>query len=80
MNDDGELYGILLNLIGIFIGLQNLEENRKQSEANNVEKHNQKQAEVILNDLHSHFDMQNKILQNHTELLEQILKILKGEK
>lgn len=68
MNNNGDL----LNLIGIILGYTNLMENRKQSEDNNVAKHNQQQAKQILDDLHEQFDKQNK-------MLEEILSILKGE-
>ena len=34
----------LLNVISIMIGYQNLMENREQSAHNDIEKHNQKQA------------------------------------
>lgn len=74
-NNDGvnNLISDLLNVISIMLGYENLMENREQSAQNNVAKHNQKQAEFILNDLHKRLDYQNK-------LLEEILKILKGEK
>lgn len=63
----------LLNVISIMIGYQNLMENREQSAHNDIEKHNQKQANTILNDLHAKFEEQN-------HLLQEILNILKGEK
>lgn len=75
MNDEGNL----LNVLGIMLGYENLIENRKQSEANNVEKHNQKQAQEILDDLHKQFDLQNNLLYYQNNLLHQILNILKGE-
>lgn len=63
----------LLNVISILIGYQNLMENRQQSAHNDIEKHNQKQAKIILDDLHAKFEEQN-------HLLQEILNILKGEK
>lgn len=77
----------LLNIISVVIGYQNLMENRQQSAHNDIEKHNQKQAKTILDDLHEKFEEQNKIFefqnkmfvyQNH--LLQEILNIIKGEK
>lgn len=67
----------LLNLISIILGYENLMENRQQSADNNVEKHNRKQSDQILTDLHKQFDKQNEILKYQNRLLEQILKILK---
>lgn len=43
----------LINAVSVALGYENLMENRQQSEANNVEKHNQKQAKQILDDLHT---------------------------
>ena len=77
---DGDMYGYLLNIFGIFIGLQNLIENREQSEANNIEKHNQEQEKHILSDIHYQFNKQNELLYYQNKLLNQILDILKGEK
>lgn len=69
---DNSNIGDLLNLISIFLGYENLMENRQQSAENNVNKSNQEQAKKILDDLHLQFQQQNK-------MLEEILKILKGE-
>lgn len=77
-NDD--FSGFLLNIFSLMIGLQNLEENRQQSAANDIEKHNQEQEKHILNDLHEQFDKQNELLLYQNNLLEEILNILKGEK
>lgn len=71
-NNENNAYG-LLNVISIVIGYQNLMENREQSAHNDIEKHNQKQAKQILDDLHAKFEYQN-------HLLQEILNILKGEK
>lgn len=77
-NDNGSFWD-LLSLFGIMLGYENLMENRKQSEDNNVEKHNQRQAKQILDDLHEQFEKQNELLYYQNGLLEQILNILKGE-
>lgn len=69
----------LLNLISIILGYENLMENRQQSADNNVEKHNRKQSDQILTDLHKQFDKQNEILKYQNRLLEQILKNIKGD-
>ena len=69
----------ILSLIGIILGYSNLIENRQQSAHNDIEKHNQEQEKHILDDLHQHFEKQNKLLYYQNGLLEQILYILKGE-
>ena len=65
-------FGNFLNIISIMLGYENLLENRQQSADNDVNSANQKQAKQILDDLHEQFEKQNR-------MLEQILKILKGE-
>lgn len=81
-NNDGlngdVVFGDLLNFVSIMIGLQNLEENRQQSKANDVEKHNNIQEKHILSDIHEQFEKQNKLLYYQNNLLEKILDILKG--
>lgn len=69
----------LLNILSLILGYTNLIENREQSEYNNIAKHNQMQAQEILEDLHSQFERQNKLLYYQNELLQEILNILKGE-
>lgn len=79
--DDGsnDNFGILLDIISILLGYENLMENRQQSAENNINKSNQEQAKQILDDLHEQFNEQNAMLEYQNHLLEQILKILKGE-
>lgn len=72
MNDNNNWNGNLLNVISILLGYENLMENRQQSADNDVNMANQKQAKQILDDLHEQFNYQNR-------LLEEILKILKGD-
>ena len=72
MNDNNNWNGNLLNVLSILLGYENLMENRQQSADNNVNMANQKQAKQILDDLHEQFAYQNR-------LLEEILKILKGD-
>lgn len=80
MNDgSNDNFGNLLNLISILLGYENLMENRQQSDENNISKSNQEQAKQILDDLHEQFNEQNTMLEYQNHLLEQILKILKGE-
>ena len=71
--------GLLVGVLGLMLGYSNLIENRQQSADNNIEKHNQKQAKEMLDDLHTHFERQNSLLYYQNNLLEEILRILKGE-
>lgn len=79
-NDNNDVAGNLLNLISVFIGYENLMENRQQSADNDVNMANQKQAKQILDDLHAQFNIQNAMLEYQNQLLVEILDILKGEK
>lgn len=79
-NDNNNVASDLLNIISIMLGYENLMENRQQSAENNVARHNRKQSDQLLADLHEQFDKQNEMLRYQNDLLEQILEILKGEK
>lgn len=78
-NNNTDISGNLLDLVSIFIGLENLVENRQQSADNNVNAANQRQAKEILDDLHKQFDKQNAMLEYQNHLLEEIKLLLKGE-
>ena len=60
----------VLNAIALLVGIQNLQENREQSEHNDIQAENQKQTEHLLKEINKQFKEQN-------ELLNEILKILK---
>lgn len=77
-NNNGNI-GNLLDLISIWLGYENLIENRQQSADNDVTKRNKEQSDQLLADLHKQFDKQNETLKYQNILLEQILKILKGD-
>lgn len=79
-NDNNDMFGNILNVLSIMLGYENLMENRQQSADNDVAKHNSEQTKKLLDDLHLQFDNQNEILKYQNTLLEQILKILKGDK
>ena len=64
--------GDLLNLVSILIGLQNLQENREQSEHNDIQSANDNQTKFLLDELNKKFDEQNK-------MLNEILQILKKQ-
>lgn len=79
-NNNNDVTGNLLDLVSIMLGYENLMENRQQSADNDVAKHNKKQSDALLQDLHAQFDRQNEMLEYQNRLLEEILFILKGEK
>ena len=78
-NNNNDTLGIILDILSIMLGYENLIENRQQSANNNVAKHNSEQTKKLLDDLHTHFNNQNEILKYQNTLLEEILKILKGD-
>ena len=68
----------MLNAISVILGIQNLQENREQSAHNDVQAANAKQAEYLLAEIAKQFEEQNRILLEQTDMLQQILKHLKG--
>lgn len=60
----------LINMLALLVGVQNLQENREQSEHNDIQTGNQKQAEYLLDEISKQFKEQHALL---TEIL-QILK------
>lgn len=79
-DNNNDMFGNMLDVLSIMLGYENLMENRQQSANNDVAKHNSEQTKKLLDDLHSQFNKQNKILEYQNKLLEQILEILKGDK
>lgn len=77
MNDNSFLD--MLNAISVIIGMQNLKENREQSAHNDVQIANAEQAKYILAEIALQFKEQNKILTEQTNMLQEILNILKGK-
>ena len=69
----------MLNVISVILGIQNLQENREQSVHNDVQAANAKQAEYLLAEIAKQFEEQNRILLEQTNMLQQILKHLKGD-
>ena len=69
----------MLNAISLIIGMQNLKENREQSAHNDVQAANANQAKYLLAEISKQFKEQNKILSEQTNMLQEILNILKGE-
>ena len=75
-NNNGN-FSDMLNAISVILGMQNLIENREQSEHNNIQTANTEQAKYILTEIAKQFEEQNKILSEHAKLLHQILEHLK---
>jgi hypothetical protein len=73
-----EQFPDMLNAISVIIGMQNLKENREQSAHNDVQIANAEQAKYILAEIALQFKEQNKILTEQTNMLQEILNILKG--
>lgn len=65
MNNDIDF----LQIFSIWLGYKNLIENREQSEHNDVEKANQKQADLLLNKISEKFEEQNILLNKILEKL-----------
>ena len=68
----------LINLISLIIGVQNLKENRAQSEHNDIQAANQNQAEYLLSEIYRLFDEQNKILDKIYKALGKINEMEKN--
>ena len=74
LNNENEID--ILAVISILLGMQNLQENRLQSKHNDVQIANNNQAKLLLEDIHRQFDLQNKILEKQTVMLNKILVLL----
>ena len=68
----------MLNAISIIIGMQNLKENREQSEHNDVQSANAEQAKYLLAEISKQFEEQNETLIEIKNTLQEILQHLKG--
>ena len=83
MTSNNQNYSDLLNALSLILALENLSENRQQSQYNDVHKANDEQAELLLEKINNRFAEQNEnidlilgILQEHTEKLDIIYKRL----
>ena len=73
MNNNNQNYSDILNALSLILAVENLSENRQQSQYNDVHKANDEQAELLLNKINDRFAKQDIILKEHTELLNKIL-------
>lgn len=69
----------ILSIISVLLGLQNLNENRQQSEHNDVQIANDKQAQYILQEINAKFEETNQILHVQNVALDRIKKMLEGK-
>lgn len=67
--DERPSFGDVLAVWSILLGYENLQENREQSEHNDVQKANDAQANMLLEELGRKFDEQNQMLR---EILEAV--------
>lgn len=70
MNNNNQNYSDLLNALSLILAVENLNENRQQSQYNDVHRANDEQAELILNNINKRFAEQD-------ETINEILKICK---
>ena len=66
-------YSELLNIVSVMLAIQNLKENREQSEHNDVQAANDKQAQEILAAIQIQFKEQNRKLEENKSLLYDII-------
>ena len=74
MNNNNQNYSDLLNALSLILAVENLNENRQQSQYNDVHRANDEQAELLLKEINEKFEEQNIILREHTALLTEIYK------
>lgn len=66
-------YSELFNIVSVMLAIQNLKENREQSEHNDVQAANDKQAQEILAAIQIQFKEQNRKLEENKSLLYDII-------
>ena len=71
---------LLVGVLSLILGCQNLNENRQQSAHNDVQVANDRQARYMLEEITRQFEEQNKILENQNVMLERLLELLEKEK
>lgn len=75
MNDRQNYLLAAAQLISLYLGYENLIENRAQSAANDVNEANNKQAEFLLNNLTKLFEEQNKLLYSISDKLDLLISL-----
>ena len=74
MNNNNFLDAV--NILSLILAIENLQENREQSQHNDVQVANNKQADFLLQEINKRFDKQNEILEEQNLLLDKIIKML----
>ena len=70
----------ILNLASLMVGLQNLSENRSQSEHNDIQRENDRQANYLLTEIAQLFGELNRRLTDQDRTLAKIEKMIKIKK
>lgn len=76
MNDRQNYLLAAAQLISLYLGYENLLENRAQTAANDVNKANNEQADLMLNDIHQQFATQNQMIKDISNKLDFLIEIL----
>ena len=72
MNGNGIEFADALGIVSLIVGLQNMAENRQQSEQNDVSAANDKQASYLLAEIGKRLDSQDRTLETIMNKLEQL--------
>ena len=72
MNGNGIEFADLLGVISLWVGLENMAENRSQSAQNDVGAANDKQASYLLSEIGKRLDRQDRTLEAILEKLERL--------
>lgn len=62
MTSNNQNHSDLLNALSLILAVENLSENRQQSQYNDVQTANDKQAEYLLREINTRFEQQNGML------------------
>ena len=72
MTNEGIKWADVLGVASFMLGLENLQENRQQSAANDVNAANDKQASYLLSEIGKRLDRQDRTLEAILEKLERL--------
>lgn len=75
-----EIAGLLLNVLSILLGYENLIENRQQSAQNDVAAANDQQARYLLGEIRKEFTLQNQLLYRLISDVETLKKEIQDKK
>lgn len=72
MNGNGIEFADFLGIVSLWVGLENMAENRSQSAQNDVGAANDKQASYLLSEIGKRLDRQDRTLESILEKLERL--------